>query len=406
MATTPNNRNSDRSQTRKALPGGRSPLPGRHRTGARPPNFIEQARGQPQARPKSRPPGTGAGRGTPAARRTPALRIDETQRAPQPMPPQPTARRPASTIDELVPQIVRFAIKKDEGLTGTEFEEKLLPRVKAMIPTEQQGNERDVLQQYMLNIAHSLYVAIIVGQFSARPLLCGVRAAELAADLTERVLHQVGALKDKRMVAIRCANLLVGLTLYTVRFLETTTLSSQSLKGFTDNFERAVITTYGLKTQAESTGGAPWTRQKGNPLEARVGQAVNTMSGMFGDYIGQYGGSMDEKEHEEVLREFNGFMERFAPYIEGGKSADERRRRLAKQTAAIPRPGKVEPLEVKDVRARPAGVEIALTDGRTLFVSRNDARRIGSAAEAESEDTAKRDREALEAKLKAAPEKN
>jgi hypothetical protein len=276
MATTPNNRGSDRSQSRKAVPGGRAQLPGRHGAGApRPPNFIEQARGQSAARPKARIPGTGTGRGTPAGRRTPALRVDETQRASAPPPPQQaTTRRAAANIEELVPQIVRYAIKKDEGLTSTEFEEKLLPRVKAMIPAEQKAREREVLQEYTLQIAHSLYVAIIVGQFSARPLLCGVKAAELAADLTERVLHQVGALKEKRLVAIRGANLLVGLTLYTVRFLETTILSSQSLKGFTDNFERAVITTYGLKTQAEAAGGAPWVKQKGNPLESRVGQAV------------------------------------------------------------------------------------------------------------------------------------
>ena len=393
MSAKQNSRASPKPPGRK--PAARGTLPGRFATDApRPPNFIEQARG------KARAPGA-----APPARRTPPIVVDETRRAPPAAPPvqqrqTPTQRKPATTFEELVPQIVRYAIKRDEGLGATEFDEKLMPRIRAMVPKARNAAEREVLQDYLLAVAHALYVAIIVGQFSARPLLCGVRAAELAADLAERVLHQVGTARDTRLAAIRGRGLLVGLALYAVRLLETTILNSQSLRGFTDRYERALIITFGLKTQAEATGAAPWSGQKGKPLDGRIIQAVNAMSGMFGEYIGRYGQSMDERHHDEVLREFNGFMERFANYLEEGRGpAEEARRRLARQTASQASTGKFEPLEIKEVRARPAGVEIRLADGRVLFASREDSKRIGQAAVAEAEDTARRDKAAMEAKL-------
>src|SRR5690606_20187447 len=66
-------------------------------------------------------------------------------------------------------------------------------------------------------------------------------------------------------------------------------------------------------------------------------------------------------------------------------------------TAAMTRGvAKVEPLDIKEVRTRPAGVEIVLSDGRILFASARDAKRIGAAAEGEIDDTGKRERQAIE----------
>ena len=163
-----------------------------------------------------------------------------------------------------------------------------------------------------------------------------------------------------------------------------------------------MITTYGLKTQAESTGSAPWLGQKNNPLDKRIGAAINTMSNVFGDYIGEKGETLDEAHYDEIMREFDGFMDRFAPYIEGGRSkAEERRKKVARSAGtSIKEEPKVEPLEIKQVRTRPAGVEVVLADGRILFCSRDDARRIGEAADAEVEDTGKRERAALEARMR------
>jgi hypothetical protein len=109
---------------------------------------------------------------------------------------------------------------------------------------------------------------------------------------------------------------------------------------------------------------------------------------------------MSEQDNEAVLAEFDGFMERFAPYIEGGRSeALERSKKLTERLTGIyQRPEKIEPLEIKELRTRPAGVEIRLADGRVLFASTDDARRIGEAASAEPEDTAKRKRDELESR--------
>jgi hypothetical protein len=273
-----------------------------------------------------------------------------------------------------------------------------MPRIKAFVPESLQRMEGEIINEYLVDTAHAIYVAIVVGQFSSRPVLCGVRAAELAADLLERVLHDVQGKEDKRVTQIRCSNLLVGLTINSVRLLESTSLLSQSLQSFTDSYERAVITTYGLKTQAEATGNAPWVGDKNAPLDKRIGRAINTMSNVFGDYIGENGQTMNDGQYDEVMREFDGFMDRFAPYIEGGRSsAEERRKKLARGgTAVIKGDQKVEPLEIAELRTRPAGVEIVLADKRILIVSTKDAKRIGKSAEGEIDDTAKREREELE----------
>ena len=185
-----------------------------------------------------------------------------------------------------------------------------------------------------------------------------------------------------------------------VRLLETTNLERESLKGFTDNYERAVIIAYGLKTQAEATGTAPWSGMKDNPLDKRIGATINTMSNVFGDYIAKHSQDLSEEVNQSVLAEFDGFMERFAPYIDGGRSvAAEKSKALQKTVGTeVKRSEKVEPLEIKELRTRPAGVEIRLTDGRTLFVSSDDARRIGQAADGEVDDTGKRQRAELEAR--------
>jgi len=441
MSAGPDNRNPKFPQKRGSAPvnpqAGRAPLPGKRmlppqpqgdtnqpaRPAVRAPNFIEQAKQRPQlpqgrrpapvqpsARPSAAPPtrrtsqpeqpadkpSQPAVRGPRNASTSPQAVAEGVVAAPPPAKKQPT------TIEELIPFIIRFALKRDEGLNIAEFDEKLMPRVRGLVPESLQRMEKEVVQEYLVDVAHALYVAVVVGQFSSRPVLCGVRAAELAADLVERVLQQVHGVAEKRLTAIRCGNLLVGLTLNAVRMLESTSLGSQSLGGFTDNYERAVITTYGLKTQAESTGGAPWLGQKNNPLDRRIGAAINTMSNVFGDYIGAHGETLDESQYDEVMHEFDGFMDRFAPYIEGGRSgAEERRKKFAKQGGtSIKNESKVEPLEIKQVRTRPAGVEIVLADGRILFCSRDDARRIGEAADSEVEDTGKRERAVLEARMK------
>lgn len=309
---------------------------------------------------------------------------------------KPRRKKEPATIEELIAVLVRHAIKRDDGLNISQFDSKFAPRLRAIVPENLRAMEADIIRQYLVDVAHAIYVAIVVGQFANRPVLCGVRAAELAADLLERVLTQIQGRKDQRTTAIRAANMLVGLTLNAVRLLESTSLGSQPLFGFTDRYERAVITTFGLKTQSEATGTAPWVGQPGNPLDKRIAGAINTMSNVFGDYIGKHGETMDDAEYDEVLIEFDGFMERFSPYIEGGSSgANEKRRELATRdsdTETAP----VEPLNIDELRTRPAGVEIKLNDGRTLFVSSNDARRIGEAADGEVDDTARRAREDLE----------
>jgi hypothetical protein len=313
----------------------------------------------------------------------------------------PRPKKEPTTIEELIPVLIRHALKRDDGLQIPQFEEKFFPRIKAFVPESLQRMEKEIVHEYLVDIAHALYVAIVVGQFSSRPVLCGVRAAELGADLIERVLREIEGKEDKRVTKIRCGNLLVGLTLNAVRLIESTSLGSQSIQGFTDTYERAVITTYGLKTQAEATGAAPWVGDKGAPLDKRIGRAINTMSNIFGDYIGENGQTMNDGQYDEVMREFDGFMDRFAPYIEGGRnSADERRKRLARGTAVMKGDQKVEPLEISELRTRPAGVEIVLADKRIMFVSTADARKIGKAAEGEIDDTAKRERAAMEKRRK------
>ncbi|MCB9895874.1 MAG: hypothetical protein H6839_15615 [Planctomycetes bacterium] len=312
--------------------------------------------------------------------------------------PAPKAKKEPTTIEEMIPVLIRHAVKRDDGLQIAQFDEKFMPRIRGFVPESLQRMEKEIIDEYLLDIGHAIYVAIVVGQFSTRPVLCGVRAAELASDLIERVLQNVQGNDDKRITQIRAANLLVGLTLNAVRLLESTSLGSQSIGGFTDKYERSVITTYGLKTQAEATGNAPWVGDKGSPLDKRIGRAINTMSNVFGDYIGEHGQTMDDAQYDEVMTEFDGFMDRFAPYIEGGRSsADEKRKKLARGGTSYQKgEAKVEPLEIKELRTRPAGVEIVLTDKRILFVSTTDARKIGKAAEGEVEDTAKRERAELE----------
>ncbi|MCB9933907.1 MAG: hypothetical protein H6841_10850 [Planctomycetes bacterium] len=312
--------------------------------------------------------------------------------------PAPKAKKEPTSVEELIPVLIRHAVKRDEGLQIAAFEEKFYPRLRAFVPESLQRMEKEIINEYLVDIAHAIYVAIVVGQFSPRPVLCGVRAAELAADLIERVLQDISGKDDKRITQIRCGNLLVGLTLNAVRLLESTALGRQAISGFTDRYERSVITTYGLKTQAEATGKAPWVGDKGSPLDKRIGRAINTMSNVFGDYIGQHGETLDDGQYDELMREFDGFMDRFAPYIEGGRTtADERRKKLARGTTAYQKgEARVEPLEIVELRTRPAGVEIVLADKRILFVSTKDAKRVGKAAEGEVDDTAKRERAALE----------
>ena len=375
-------RNPNLPPKRPVSEGGPTALPQSRAGGVRPsskPVRVENG-GPPPKRPVAAP--------QPQKRPSAPVQPAEVERKPQ---------KPAS-MEELIAAMVRYAIKQSLGIGIAEFDEKLLPRMKEMLPQALQGAAQDALREHLLSMAHALYVAIVCGQFKERPVLCGVRAAELAADLTERVLSVVGEMEEERLSAIRCRNVLVGLTLQAVRLLETTNLERESLKGFTDNYERAVIIAYGLKTQAEATGTAPWSGMKDNPLDKRIGATINTMSNVFGDYIAGHSKDLSEEVNQSVLAEFDGFMERFAPYIEGGHTgAAEKSKKLQKSVGTeVKRSEKVEPLEIAELRTRPAGVEIRLADGRKLFVSSEDARKIGKAADGEVDDTAKRKREELE----------
>src|SRR5690606_26165784 len=129
-----------------------------------------------------------------------------------------TRKEPAS-VEELIPVLVKHAAKREEGLTTAIFDEKFLPRLKAFVPDSLARMEREVINEYFVDIAHALYVAVVIGQFSNRPVLSGVRSAELGADLIERVIQNNQGREDKRITQIRCANLLVGLTLGAVRLL-------------------------------------------------------------------------------------------------------------------------------------------------------------------------------------------
>ncbi|MHC4839833.1 MAG: hypothetical protein ACYTDT_02590 [Planctomycetota bacterium] len=300
--------------------------------------------------------------------------------------PRESQRKEPKTIDELIAVVVKHAIRRDDGLTITNFDANFMPRIKAIIPAALKRMETEVINEYLVDLAHSIYIAIIVGKFNNRPTLCGVRAAELAADLLERVLGAIEGRDDKRITAIRSANLLVGLTLNAVRFLECTNFQDESLDGFTDRYERAVITAYGLKTQSEATGQAPWIGPSAMPLDKRIGKAINTMSSVFGNHIGEQGVGLSDSAYNRVLGEFDSFTEKFAPYIEGDRlSAEERRKKLSRSSEQRAEESGVTPLNVAEILKRPAGLELKTTEGKSYFISHSAAREIMSALLASSE---------------------
>jgi hypothetical protein len=290
----------------------------------------------------------------------------------------PPRKKEPARMEELIPVLVRHALTPDEGMTVARFNDVFLPRVKALVPHSLRHMRDDVARQYLLDMAHALYIALVAGTFIGRPVLCAVRAAELGADLAERVLSDIEAREDRRHQAIRCRNLLAGLTLCSLRALESARLANQQLDGYTTGFERAVKTIYGIKTQTEAAGAAPWARHADKPLEGRINRAIHEVSNAFGEYIGTNGSTMDEQQYELVMREFDGFMRVFAPVIDG----NAQRKRPGDST---PRAASVEPLNIDGITTRPAGIEIQLTDGRVLFLSTEDARRIGHAADASAE---------------------
>ncbi|MEE9312916.1 MAG: hypothetical protein V3V10_10965 [Planctomycetota bacterium] len=300
--------------------------------------------------------------------------------------PRESQRKEPTTIDELIAVVVKHAIRRDDGLTISKFDANFMPRITAIIPVALKRMEAEVINEYLVDLAHSMYIAITIGKFNDRPTLCGVRAAELAADLLERVLAAIEGRDDKRITAIRSANLLVGLTLHAVRFLESTSFSTESLDGFTDKFERAVITTYGLKTQSEATGQAPWIGPSAMPLDKRIGKAINTMSSVFGNYIGEHGVSMSDSAYDRVLAEFDSFTEKFAPYIDVDRlSAEERRKKLTRNLVKRAEDDGTVLLNITEVHKRPAGLELNTAEGKSYFISHDAAREIMSALLASSE---------------------
>lgn len=392
---------------------------------------------RPRQNPPTRPvaPQQRAGQGAPqrppatrqAAQRQAPQRSGEsrpgpaaTNKTPSRLPKPPVNRRttPASgqtkqgkkqptTIEELIPALVRFAVRQDSGLTTEQFDKKFMPMVRGFVPESLERMADEVMNEYLVDIAHAIYTAIVVGRFSSRPVLCGVRAAELAADLVERVMNRVKDRGDKRITMIRGANLLVGLTYYSVRLIESTQLEAESLNGFTESFERAVITTFGLKTQAEATGQAPWVGNRSTPLQKRIGKAINIMSTVFGEYINRNSENMRPEQYEAVLGEFDGFMDRFAPYIESRHdSAEERRKRLTearKRTSNLNKDDLAVPLTITSTRTRPAGVEFKTADKKHYFLSMGDIKKLLEAAKGEVDDTASRERKELEERRGTAP---
>jgi hypothetical protein len=294
-------------------------------------------------------------------------------------------RREPVTIRQIIPALVRYAVRHEDGLTISEFDRKFLPRIRALAPESGNGAGVDTLSAWLLDTAHALYVAGIQGEFSNRPVLCGVRATEVGSVLAERALKTFAGRDETRVTAIRAENLLSGLAMHAVRLLETASMIAQPLNGFTESFERAVLTTYGLKAKAEEAGSAPWQAPKAPSLEKRIGSAVNTMSNVFGDYIGEHGEHMNDTQYDEVLHEFDDFMHRFAAYVDRERGSPESRQRRqplesGPDSTVVP----AEPLTIAKLIARPAGVEIVLVDGRKLFVSQGDARRIGQCADEDS----------------------
>lgn len=295
-------------------------------------------------------------------------------------PPNRSLRKEPTTIDELVAVVVKHAIRRDDGLTVSYFDANFMPRIKEIVPAALKRMEAEVINEYLVDLAHSIYIAITVGKFNQRPTLCGVRASELAADLLERVIGAIEGREDKRITAIRSANLLVGLTFHAVRFLESTKLEIESLEGFTDNYERSVITTYGLKTQSEATGQAPWIGPSALPLDNRISKAINTMSSVFANHIGEKGIYMDDASYDRVLREFDSFTEKFAPYIDADRmSAGERRKKLSRGSEYQGDNVGTIPLNISEVHTRPAGLELKTTEGKSYFISTDAARQITSA---------------------------
>jgi hypothetical protein len=374
------------------------------------PGQMPQPQGKPPGRPRAPLPPARPRQGNAVSRPRPAAAPGATRRGPA-APPQPARRpstgptrptvpppaprgpatpagaaraRPATdkprreprTIGELVPVLVRHAVKRDEGFTVSLFDEKLMPRVEAVVPEALRSMREDVVREYLLEIAHALYLAHVVGQFAGRPPLCGVRAAVLGATLAERVRAHTRRQTEKRLMAARCANLLSGMCYCAVRVLETASLSTHSLRGFAERFGAAVQATLALKTLAEDARAAPWLGRASDELQRRVAGAVANVSTAFGDLISRHGDGLDEHGHEEVLREFDRFLERFGAILDGG--------RVVSSGASQPDTREVEPLHVNALRSRPAGVEVKLTDGRSLFISTEDARRIGRAAEGDS----------------------
>lgn len=399
---------SDSSQLRPPIMQGRAqasqmrqPVPGqgiitmRQLPGVNTPSAPADGPATPVAKPPSapvKPPPS-----------PPALPKAESGRRRAAPPPAEKKKRAPENMGELIRLMARLAIKHPTGMTVQEFDEKYVPRMTEMLPEPLRVSAHTVLLEHFLSFAHTLYVATVCGNFKERPVLCSVRALELACDLVERAqAHYVGD-EDARLEVIRCKNLLVGLTLQAVRLLETARPEHEQLQGFTDNLERAVITVYGLKTQAEATGAAPWMGARENPLDKRIGAAINVMGNLFGEFIGKRASEMAAEDNQAVLAEFDGYMERFAPYIEGGRAtAMERARQMSKNlTGVYGRPQKVEPLTIAEIKARPAGVEIHLEDKRVLFISTQDAKGIGRAAEGEVVDSRMLARNALEQRKQA-----
>ena len=344
-------------------------LPGPRKPGT-PPAKPASTRTPPQARTKQ--PGAGSNGGSSTQLKRPV---------PQP-PRKPT--QPARP-EQLADAAVDCAIADDNGMDTAGFDRKLLPYLQKFHGTPDTEQGRVEGARALLNISHALYVAVSTGRFIDRPLMCRARATELAAELAERAGGVFQGRHEFRLENIRVANLLVGLALHSVRVLETTQLNESELTGFTDNYERAVLAAFGLKTQAETNGRAPWRSRAQNPLEQRIGVAINFISDAFGDLVSRGDGVKNPAHRQSVLTEFDAFMGRFAPYLEGAGRGDTGRvRRRTSTPKADPRARKAseaEVLAITEIKKRPAGVEIRLQDGRRMFISSADAREIGKSAD-------------------------
>jgi hypothetical protein len=81
------------------------------------------------------------------------------------------------SIEELIPAMVRYAIKQSLGLGISEFDEKLLPRMKDLLPAGSK-DAPEAIREHLLALGHASCAA------SSKNALCSAECARLSLPLT------------------------------------------------------------------------------------------------------------------------------------------------------------------------------------------------------------------------------